>query len=184
MATSARAIALSRMAASRATAVASTVDAATSWIVVMWKVCTGSARCLAACLSHRNDVYRSAVMSMALGFITALACSSAYIDEQNSASDALGAGGSGGSTGAGATDGGGADDGTIDPCANIGNGPGLESCCAGKYCKGSCLHTSQGEFCDCDGIPECPSNSICCPGLGCASVETCQAFLDAGTNGG
>ncbi len=61
-------------------------------------------------------------------------------------------------------------------CADVGKTPAVESCCAGKYCAGSCKAIG----CICfEGFSSttCEPNAFCCPHLGCTSLETCTKYL-------
>lgn len=65
-------------------------------------------------------------------------------------------------------------------CADVGKGYGSEACCEGAYCAGICEATA-GK-CKCAEVwGGCPSNTVCCPGVGCASRATCDKVrADAG----
>lgn len=61
-------------------------------------------------------------------------------------------------------------------CADVGRSPAVESCCAEKYCAGSCKAIG----CVCfEGFSSttCEPTAYCCPHLGCTSLETCTKYL-------
>lgn len=65
-------------------------------------------------------------------------------------------------------------------CTHVGEGPGIESCCAGRRCLGVCV---KGTLCRCDqGEPPpggCPLTAACCPdqqdsgSASCISPSSC-----------
>lgn len=70
-------------------------------------------------------------------------------------------------------------------CAEVGTGPGIESCCEGQRCHGSCQEpTPYYPACRCDGAV-CPPGAACCwianPDTGdpfgpfCVAPEDCIA---------
>lgn len=73
-------------------------------------------------------------------------------------------------------------------CGDVGKTPTIDSCCLGSFCAGKCYPTYNPP-CVCDqgsSLAPCTSESAyCCPGLGCASLQTCLTYLhlmDAGAD--
>gem|GEM_PF-4730863 len=60
-------------------------------------------------------------------------------------------------------------------CSDVGRFIGLATCCANKYCSGSCY---QGQYCSCDNVQGgCPWPLVCCAKPpGCVSADICQQW--------
>ncbi len=106
-----------------------------------------------------------------LVFISTMACSGEHRFEESDAGSPDDAGAYDDS-GDGASSSGGTAGGKT--CEDVGKGYGVETCCNGKYCNGYC--TQSGAECHCLYSYGCAPNAICCPHLGCTSVETCKEF--------
>lgn len=47
-------------------------------------------------------------------------------------------------------------------CAEVGKGPGIESCCNGQLCHGTCDQYDGKFVCQCEMAPNCPPTGACC----------------------